>query len=107
MKNTIFILALLLSLQSCMPSREDCLKSETINTIFTVTSITHGKHSKVSGLIIYKGILVEIYTNSHRYKNYYLTIGQQIPTTIDVRYYPTYRGYEVIFGNVDLTDFCR
>lgn len=99
----IFIIVLLCS---CSNKKKGYFKHEKINIIFYVQDVYRAKYSKIKGYIVYNNIKVSIDNgNSEYYKYYNLKKGDNINTSIDIFYYSTNYGYELIFGDVNVSHY--
>lgn len=92
---------------SCSNKNDGFFKKETIETYFTITDVYKAKYSKVKGYIIYNDIKVPIDNgnNGYYYKDYNLSVGNKIKTSISIYYYSTNYGYELVFGDADVSRY--
>lgn len=94
---------------SCSNKSEGYFKHDVVNTTFYVNDVYKAKYSKVEGYIIYNNIKVPIDNGNkgYYYKDYSLKIGDEIETKIDIYYYSTSYGYELVFGDVDVSRYVQ
>lgn len=94
---------------SCSNKREGYFKHDVVNTTFYVNEVYRAKYSKVKGYIIYNNIKVPIDngTKGYYYKDYSLNVGDEIETRIDIYYYSTSYGYELVFRDVDVSRYVQ
>ena len=109
--NTAIALYAVLSVvfSSCSNKSDGYFKHDTVNTTYYVNDVSKAKYSKVKGYIIYKNIKVPIDNGNkgYYYKDYSLNVGDEIETTIDIYYYSTSYGYELVFGDVDVSSYVK
>ena len=102
-----YILLAVVLFSSCTNKNDGYFKHDRINTIFYVNDAYKAKYSKVKGYIIYNGIKVPIDNGNagYYYKDYSLKVGDKIDVKIDIYYYSTNYGYELVFGDVDVSKY--
>jgi hypothetical protein len=102
-----YILLAVVLFSSCSNKNDGYFKHDRINTIFYVNDTYKAKYSKVKGYIIYSGIKVPIDNGNdgYHYKDYSLKVGDKIEAKIDIYYYSTNYGYELVFGDVDVSRY--
>mgnify|MGYP003654514552 CR=1 FL=1 len=102
-----FYTLLALVLFSCSNKNEGYFKKESITTKFKVTDVYKAKYSKVKGYIIYNGIKLHVDNGveGYYYKDYNLRNGQTIDVRLNIYYYSTAYGYELVFGDVDVSRY--
>ena len=105
--NCILLVVVLFS--SCSNKNDGYFKHDRVNTIFYVNDIYKAKYSKVKGYIIYNEIRVPIDNGNagYYYKDYNLNVGDTIEVKIDIYYYSTNYGYELVFGDVDVSRYAQ
>ncbi len=103
----MFIIVLMTIFYSCSNKNDGYFKHETVNTLFYIEEIYIAKYSKVKGYIIYNNIKVPIDNggNGYYYKKYNLKNGDKINTRINIYYYSTAYGYELVFDDVDISNY--
>jgi hypothetical protein len=109
-KTAIAVYAMLaVVFSSCSNKNEGYFKHDTFNTTYYVTDVYKAKYSKVKGYIIYNKVKVTIDNGGkgYYYKDYSLNVGDEIETTIDIYYYSTSYGYELVFGDVDVSRYVQ
>ena len=79
---------------------------EVVNFV-DVTETYKAKYSKVKGYIIYDNLKIPIDNGNkgYHYKDYNLNVGDKIETSIDIYYYSSNYGYELVFGDINLSNY--
>ena len=92
---------------SCSNKSEGYFKKETITANLKITDVHKAKYSKVKGYIIYDGIKVPVDNGNegYHYKDYNLRNGQNIDVKLNIYYYSTAYGYNLVFGDVDVSRY--
>ena len=102
-----YLIVIILFLYSCNNKQEKYFKSETITTDFYITDVNVYKYSKVKGYIIYNNIKVPIDNGNtgYYYKKYNRKPGDILKSHIILNYFSTNYGYEIVFGDVNISKF--
>lgn len=103
----VFIVSCLIFIFGCSGKKDHFLKREVLLKTFTVTEVRRAKYSKVRGWLDHDGMRFYI-DNGHTgyyHKHYTLRPGDKFNVYIDVNYYATGHGYELVFGDVNVSTF--
>ena len=106
---SILITIILLSITFSCADKQQPVYTETLQTKARIIEIsTPGKYTRVYAEIFHHGISVEVSNGSSGYyrEQYNLTLGQEIPITLEVSYYTEKcGGYKVHFSSMDLSQY--